>query len=139
MTANTPRDSRFLILTGEIELFCDPVQEWFPALTQRISETTIQGQEWTSNGEFFSKIDGLQHIQACLQEDSPLDCIDGQAASMGLDFDYIYVSQAPTRTFCRPTGVERRGTAVVRQLEASDGIADVYSTEEVRIFAGERP
>ena len=43
---NTPQASRFLVLTGESSL-TDPLSEWFPALTGRVSLVTVQGHEWT--------------------------------------------------------------------------------------------
>jgi hypothetical protein len=133
--ASTPANSQMLVMTGDIELFCDPIQEWFPALTQRTSATTIQGQEWTSDGRFFSKVAAFQQIQDCMQADSPLECVKQRSASAGANYKYIYVAQAATtKRFCRPTGDERRGAALIMQLRTSPEYANVYSSEDVQIF-----
>lgn len=135
VTASTPAASQMLVMTGDIELFCDPIQEWFPALTQRTNATTIQGQEWTSDGRFFSKVAAFQQIQDCMQADSPLDCVSQRSASAGAAYQYIYVAQAATtKRFCRPTGEERRGAALIMQLRASPEYANVYSSDDVQIF-----
>ncbi len=121
-------------MTGDNELFCDPVQEWFPALTQRTSETTLQGQEWNTSGIFFSKIAGLPKLQACVQAASPIDCLSSEAKSLGLHYDYIYVAEAGAlKRFCRPLQDERRGAALVMQLQARS--APVYNSADVKIFA----
>ena len=44
----TTKESRFLVLTGDAAL-SDPLSEWFPALTERVSLVTVQGHEWTPN------------------------------------------------------------------------------------------
>jgi hypothetical protein len=135
VVARTPADAQVLVMTGDIELFCDPIQEWFPALTQRTSATTIQGQEWTSDGQFFSKVRAFQQIQDCMQADAPLDCVKQRSASAGAVYQYVYVAQAATtKRFCRPTGDERRGAALIMQLQASPEYANVYSSDDVQIF-----
>ncbi len=134
VAANTPPDSRFLVITGDNELFCDPVQEWFPALAHRDSQTTLQGQEWNTSGIFFSKIAGLPKLQACIQAASPIDCLGTEATSLGLQYDYIYVAEAGAlKRFCRPLQDERRGAALVMQLESQYTAA--YATQDVKIFA----
>ena len=136
IAAHTPPASHFLVMTGDIELFCDPVQEWFPALTQRVSETTIQGYEWGPSADFNSKIVGLPLTQACLQADSPRDCLSQRSADIGLRYDYVYIAQAATaKRYCRPLGDERRGTALAMQLTSDDRYSNVYDSPDVKIFA----
>ncbi len=62
---NTPRESEFILLTGNGDAMTDPVQEWFPALAQRQSRTTLQGQEWMLGAGFFPRRDDLNTLQAC--------------------------------------------------------------------------
>jgi hypothetical protein len=136
VAANTPAGSRFLILSGETEVFCDPVQEWFPVLAQRISETTIQGREWTSNGTFYDWDAGLQDLQRCVQSDIPMGCAQEKAQSLGMKYDFVYVTtNAITKQFCRPTGTEHRGAALLMQLHADLGYEQLYASDEVEIFA----
>ncbi len=50
VTDNTPPNARFVILNYGDPL-TSPIQEWFPALTDRVSLSVIQGYEWLP-GEF---------------------------------------------------------------------------------------
>ena len=43
---NTPTESQFLVLTGEPDAMCESSAEWFPALEERTSLSTLQGWEW---------------------------------------------------------------------------------------------
>jgi hypothetical protein len=127
--------SRFLVLTGDIELYCDPVEEWFPALTGRESLTTIQGLEWTSTGNFFVREGQFQQIQACVHADSPLQCIKDNTASLPSTYDYIYVSKAaPLKRFCRPLADQRRGAALMKELLADSHYRSVYESADVAVF-----
>ncbi len=133
---HTPAGSRFLVMTGDAELFCDPVQEWFPALTGMVSETTIQGHEWTSNGAFFTRVGQLQELQNCLQADDPEACVTRQAASSGLAYNYIYISKSGTlKQFCRASGEERRGNALISELTTDPQYTSAYRTQDVVIFS----
>lgn len=49
--SHTNPSAKFLVLTGRVWWF-DYVNELFPALTGRRSETTCQGREWLSDGAF---------------------------------------------------------------------------------------
>ena len=139
VSSNTPPESRFLILTGEIEPFCDPLQEWFPVLSQRISSTTIQGYEWASNGAFFARIGDLQEMQRCLSQDSPLQCVKNVASAMGVAYDYIYVpKRAQTTQMCRPTGQTTVSSALSMDLGQDSAFQRVYQTIDVEIFAAPR-
>ncbi len=87
---NTPLDRRFLILTGRRDVMTDPVQEWFPALAERHSTTTLQGSEWTLRGEFNTRWDQLAALQSCHE----MDCFDSWVEAMGLEFDYVVVDES---------------------------------------------
>ena len=82
ISQTTPPASRFLVLTGDTELFCDPVQEWFPALTNRISATTLQGHEWIGDGRFAETMAGLQRMQLCMQTADPATCVVREARAL---------------------------------------------------------
>jgi hypothetical protein len=87
---NTPPKSSFLILTGREDVMTDPVQEWFPALTDRHSETTLQGLEWTLRGNFILRWSQLTTMQTC----KDLDCIQSWGQAMDLSYDYIIVDES---------------------------------------------
>lgn len=82
VTQNTPPKSRFLVLTGEAG-FSDPLSEWFPALTGRVSLLTPQGHEWTPGSPLLENLQTYNKAQFCLKEDE--DCISAW------DFDYVYI------------------------------------------------
>ena len=79
---NTAKDSRFLILTGDAAL-SDPLSEWFPALTERVSIVTVQGHEWTPDSPLIENMRAYSRAQSCLNGDS--SCL------IDWDFDYLYI------------------------------------------------
>lgn len=82
---NTASDSRFLIITGRQDAMTDPVQEWFPVLAKRHSETTLQGLEWLLAEDFNTRWDALNSLQGCKES----DCVISQAESLQLDSSMI--------------------------------------------------
>ncbi|NOH02248.1 MAG: hypothetical protein HND47_09985 [Chloroflexi bacterium] len=84
---NTPAESSFLILTGREDVMTDPVQEWFPALAERHSETTLQGLEWTLKDEFVNRWAQLGNLQSCRDA----DCIRARVREMDLEFTHLLV------------------------------------------------
>lgn len=87
---NTTPENSFLILTGREDVMTDPVQEWFPALAERHSETTLQGLEWTLQNEFENRWNQLAELQQC--ED--LICVNNQAQAMNLEFTYLMLDKS---------------------------------------------
>ena len=83
---NTSEGSRFVLVTGE-PVMTDPLQEWFPALAERRSQTTLQGFEWTLNGEFFPRLGQLLKAQDC----PSVVCVDEWSRSTDLPYDYLLV------------------------------------------------
>jgi len=94
---NTTVDGSFLILTGDGDVMTDPIQEWFPALSDRRSVTTLQGLEWTLNADFGVRWRQLTSLQGCRD----LDCIDKWTQRMELKFTHIIVDKSafPVETF----------------------------------------
>ena len=82
ITQNTPQESRFLVLTGESSL-SDPLSEWFPVLTGRVSLLTVQGHEWTFNSPLLENLRSYNQAQACLNND--------ETCLTNWDFDYVYI------------------------------------------------
>lgn len=119
---NTPQGSRFLILTGEAGL-SDPLSEWFPTLTGRVSLLTAQGHEWTPGSPLIGKLREYNNAQSCLEEGQ--DCISAW------DFDYLYV-----RTL-RPTregGAQDRPSILGVSLRASPEYRIVFENEAAAIY-----
>jgi len=87
---NTPAGSRFLVLSGETGAMVDPLQEWFPALTERRSQTTLQGLEWTLAEGFVSRLQALAQLQTCEE----LECLESWSHETGLDFTHLLVRRS---------------------------------------------
>jgi len=130
---NTPRHSQFLVLTGEPDAMCESSAEWFPALTERTSLSTLQGREWLSGTTFGEFIGHRASIQSCL--DNGLKCLKSESPYFGADYDYIYVSiQTPTSN-CRPAEASNRTTrGLITELESEQQYSVVYRSEKVVLF-----
>jgi hypothetical protein len=132
---NTARQSRFLVLTGATELFCDPVLEWFPVLTERVSTTTIQGNEWLGSGPFLTQMIRFQKVQLCMDAPNPAACLREQVSAAGLEYDHIYVARSgPSTRGCRAEGQQRTGEALLASLRADKVYETVYRTDAVEIL-----
>jgi hypothetical protein len=90
VSENTAPNSRFLLLTGSSGIMSDPIQEWFPALAQRESQTTMQGLEWTLNGDFFPRLRSIIALQACIN----LDCVNQWSTNTGLGYEYLLIQKS---------------------------------------------
>lgn len=130
---NTPRNSRFLVLTGNPDGMCDSLSEWFPALAQRTSLTTIQGREWLLGNEFDIFAEHRANIQDCIDEG--LECLDGESGYFGEDYDYVYISTAPPIGNCKFLNTPRKNVpALVIALEDDAHYPILYRSENVVIF-----
>ena len=96
--ANTPSNARFLVITGETEGFTDYTNEWFPVLSQRRSQTTVQGYEWIAETDFTTLDDTISNTQECVSNAQPLPCIEKIVANNPeMGFDYIYIKRDAER------------------------------------------
>lgn len=90
VSEHTPPESRFLLLTPPMIWENNHTAEWFPALADRFSASTVQGSEWLPGGyPLRSRIYRL--INECALETSP-DCLQRALSESGQGFDYIYLS-----------------------------------------------
>lgn len=119
---NSPQESRFLVLTGEAAL-SDPLSEWFPVLTRRISLLTVQGHEWTPRLPLLDALRAYNKAQSCLDE--------GQACISGWDFDYIYIRKVIPM---KEGGVETRPSILDVLLRESQDYAVVFENEVAVIY-----
>jgi hypothetical protein len=135
--SNTPPDSRFLVLTGSQELFCDSAQEWFPALTGRVSITTIQGREWMDGADFSQFAADSQSFQGCLSSTQPLGCIEKLASgsAIPIGYDYMFLARnTPIFTACRATDTSMRAERLIAELNQDPRYSSVYATDDAAIF-----
>jgi hypothetical protein len=119
ISLKTPGESKFLILTGEANLMREPVLEWFPALSDRTSQTTLQGKEWLWGDKFIQAIVAYQGIRDCLGKG--LSCLDSQTQALGISYEYVYLEKA-----------EAQG--ILREMKAASGYKIVYENEGVVIL-----
>ena len=85
---NTSSDSKFIALTGNLSPEIDPFIEWFPALTERRNQSTIQGYEWLLGEKFFERYSDLAELQKC----ESVTCVEEWSVKTGLRYEYIVIS-----------------------------------------------
>jgi hypothetical protein len=120
---NTPSNSRFIVLTDGFSPFSDPIVEWFPAFTSRISQNTIQGKEWLLGSDFTSFRDQIGILQSCLN-DTPL-CVENWANLNHIAFDYIYIEKSMDHS---TPGL------LIHVLKQDPRYVQIYENEAVVIF-----
>ena len=116
---NTPVQSRFLPITGVKSPEIDPFVEWFPALTERRSQTTIQGFEWLLGAGFYDRYGAIAEVQAC----KTAGCFAEWSTRNGLDYQYLVIQRA---------GVDQE---LIGSLDQASGYEVVYSSDGVLIYA----
>ncbi len=127
IVVNTPNDSRFLLLTGDAAL-SDPLSEWFPTLTERVSRVTVQGHEWTLSSPLIENMKAYGKAQSCLNKDA--DCLSDW------DFDYLYLRKIKPQA---EGGVEGRVGLLEESLRASSEYSIVYESDVAVIFLRGKP
>jgi len=128
--ANTPDDSRFLVLTGTTSVSCDSVMEWFPSISGRKSLFTVQGTEWTKGAGFNDYVRSTYGVQGCLSN-SDVSCLDDAVSRA--DYDYIYVSKILSVNNCSPLASWQEFPYFVESLKLDSGFETVYETDGVLI------
>jgi len=124
---STPADSRFLVLTGDAAL-SDPLSEWFPALTDRVSLVTVQGHEWTPASPLIENMKFYNRAQSCLNEDA--DCLSGW------DFDYLYMRKVRPQ---KEGGFQPQVSLLEASLRESSEYSIVYDSDVAVIFLRGKP
>lgn len=84
---NIEKDKTFLLATGREFSMTDPLQEWFPALTNQYSRTTMQGLEWTLSENFFPYYEQLSIFQKC----ADVNCVNDWTIKNNVEYDYLIV------------------------------------------------
>jgi len=90
---NTPQNTEFLVITGDLSLFSDYANEWFPVFAARRSHTTIQGYEWIIEKNFQNQAGLVIGYQYCLQNEAPRACIEALANKSNTKFDYVLIQR----------------------------------------------
>ncbi len=121
---NVPAKSRFLLLTGRSAL-ADPLSEWFPALTQSYSLSTVQGSEWSSTLGLPASIRRYHQLQDCLLQDPA--CL----LAWGADFSHVYLSRSKTNEIGQAISTTSPLEILLRQ---SDEFIIIYESPAALIF-----
>jgi hypothetical protein len=124
---NTPASSKFIILSGESALMRDPVQEWFPALAERRSQTTLQGWEWLDGKKFNNALAGYQGLINCYQQDDA--CLSTQTGKLGISFDHVYINKLVS-----PSSGAISSQGLIASLENAPEYHKIYENDAVVIF-----
>ncbi|MDD2922651.1 MAG: hypothetical protein PHQ36_10240 [Anaerolineales bacterium] len=129
---HTPTDSKFLVVSGDPGVFCDAANEWFPALSERQSLTTIQGSEWLLGGEFSKTAGRIQRLQGCIDEG--LECLARETETMKA-FDYVYISiNSPAKNCGVSDSSARKTRGLALALAGAKDYSIAYQSEAVIIF-----
>jgi hypothetical protein len=121
--ANTPTDARFLVMPrGAWEV--DRASEWFPALAQRKSVATVQGNEWLPNGAFEHAIWLHDYAWSCAG--GTASCILNWAHATGTAFDFVVLPA--------DTGGSGCCGGLAASLAADGRFTEVYASPSTHIF-----
>ncbi|MCZ2127158.1 MAG: glycosyltransferase family 39 protein [Anaerolineales bacterium] len=116
---NLPQAGAFLLITGKVSPEIDPFIEWFPALTERTSRSTIQGYEWSLGKDFYRRYSDLAKLQQCKTS----VCVEEWARRTGLDYRYVVVAK------------QDANPQIVQAFRADKKYEQVYSTADVDVYA----
>jgi len=125
--ANIPSGSDFLLLTGEQYSMKDPFQEWFPALTEQHSQTTLQGLEWILGADFFPFYGELVALQHC----ADVGCIEAWGERTGLEHQYLLINVLPEES---NSPLQASLALLSDSVRESDRYQPVYETDNAVIF-----
>ncbi len=110
---NTASTDSFLVFDEQGNPLLSPFVEWFPALTERRSLTTIQGSEWLSgDAHYNAQMPIVTSIRACLFQNA--ECIKTKA-------DYIVISS-------------QSRVPLLVSLESHPAFKLVYASPMIKIF-----
>ena len=122
---NTSLSSQFVLLTGDKEWFTDPISEWFPALSRRISVSTVQGSEWLPDHEFTKQSKRYTLLQGCAEQD--YSCTLSWAMNNDISFSYLYTTK-------RNGGDQGLSLPSINSMMTSDRLQLVFDNPGVSIF-----
>ncbi|MFO7795365.1 MAG: hypothetical protein R6W84_04380 [Promethearchaeia archaeon] len=86
---HTDKEANILLYpSSEVSRFWwdDFLAEWLPAITDRVSVTTVQGYEWIPS-EFIKRVNRYSELRFCEQQGS--ECVESWANKYKIDFDYL--------------------------------------------------
>jgi hypothetical protein len=132
IVANTAERSSFLLLTYG-DPFNTPVQEWFPAVTHRVSLTTVQGYEWLPGKQFYQRRDKFKLLMRCLFAD--VNCVEKWANEQGYTYDFVYIDQGIIGESPSNGTTTVLGRLLVKSMDSSPCYDLIYVTELIKIYS----
>jgi hypothetical protein len=125
VAAETPPQSRFLVMTGNIwgGWWADRVGEWFPVLARRVSVATVQGSEWLPNQEFSRRWGLYDRVQGC--GGWFVVCLDDWQRDANAPFTHVYVAKSQPFQCCH---------VLLHSLRADSSYTIAYDGEGATIF-----
>ncbi|MCC6237398.1 MAG: hypothetical protein IT299_07475 [Dehalococcoidia bacterium] len=123
---STPPESTFLVMHAQA---WEPGLEWFPALSERRSVTTVPGYEWVA-GAYYPRWLANREAGRCLKQDADsAQCIEEWFVRWRRP-DYVFVfKEVP-----RPSLREDCCAVLAEELRGRSGYTPVYENDEVVIF-----
>lgn len=115
---NTPEDGMFMLITGGQTPEIDPFVEWFPALTDRRSQSTIQGYEWLLGNKFYQRHFDLIELQKC----ESASCVESWSERTGLDYQYVVIAKHDVNA------------SLVQSFYTNEKYTQIYSTNDADIY-----
>ncbi len=125
---NTDENGIFVILNPSIEWHMDKMGEWFPALTERKSVTTIQGTEWLPDSTFEIDKQIYDDFKECAETGE--SCLSAWSRQNGNNLDYLVVSRINGSMQSLDTGLSYFNKTV----EESGNYDLLYENEAVTVF-----
>ncbi len=89
---HTPAESTYVVMTSVPAWgwFLDHTLEWFPALTERTSISTVQGGEWLV--DFKSRLELNRALKDC--NTKSVSCIEDVLSQNQIEFSHIYIAKS---------------------------------------------
>jgi hypothetical protein len=131
---HTPSDARFVVVSerGWAE---NAPGEWFPALAERPSESTVQGYEWLPDRAFWTQMRRFFAAQSCGSRDAA--CLDDLHTRWGYRFDYVFLSSERLRA--RQDSTDEPCCGALRESMLHDERYElVYASGGVFVFHARR-
>jgi hypothetical protein len=122
---NTTSNSRFIVLTDRPDPFSDPIVEWFPAITSRTCQNTIQGREWLLGSNFIPFLGSLDDLRSCLRD--KVSCVTQWSETRHLGFDYIYIERHKSES-------PPSQSSLLYQLHQDNNFVPVFENDGAAIF-----
>jgi hypothetical protein len=117
---NTPAGAHFAVISGSSD-GQEGTQEWFPALTSRVSEATPQGTEWLASGTWLSTYKDNMALQGCASQTAA--CLLNWASERGSAPGYVFLPKGQLLGIGSPSDC---CSSLRESLLSSDRFAVVY-------------